>query len=369
MAHKKAFACKLLTFTLLFAVMFMCIRPVPAYASVISDYILYGAASVDIDAPYEERTNYIDAIYTYTGLEAGKWYECTIGYKFVYWDATYLSYIRVGDCSVATSFGDYYQFYDHNVVYSGSSSGSVPDYYSFCFFARDSEVDFCLRARFTACKYRLNSTAADTRWWLYLYLNSVSVVPMENPPSSGSATYDDVQNIVASSTEAINSKLDEKSNEINSTLIEQTELQKEQNETQKGILSKITEFFNGFFDNLISSVVSLVIPSSDDLFAFLEEVNDWFGDRLGFIWYPFSLMFDLVAALGSGTADQYLVIPAISLNLLGAQYTILEETRVDIDAFGFFQYVRFFTSVMMVSGVVKLAVNKWDSWIGGRDAS
>lgn len=143
-------------------------------------------------------------------------------------------------------------------------------------------------------------------------------------------------------------------------------LQKEENETQKGILDKITDFFGNFFKNLGDFLLGLIVPSSEELSVFLEEVNAWFGDRLGFIWYPFDLALRLVDALATGEADTSFQVPPLKLDLLGSEYTIYEGGTVELDVFGFFKYVRMFTSFMLVSGVVRLAVDKWNEWIGGR---
>ncbi len=140
---------------------------------------------------------------------------------------------------------------------------------------------------------------------------------------------------------------------------EQNKLQEEQNNQEKN-------FFDNFFSNLGNTVKSWIIPSSEQLTAFLDEVNTWFGDRLGFVWYPFDLAYDMVSALAKGDANTKLKIPPLTLNMLGGKYTIWNAMEVDMDAFGIFQYVRFFTSVLVVGGVVRLAIVKWDSWIGGR---
>lgn len=149
----------------------------------------------------------------------------------------------------------------------------------------------------------------------------------------------------------------------------QTEIAEEQAETSKGILSSITDFFGSFFDNLIEMIKHLFIPSSDELMEFLDEVNEWFGDRLGFIWYPFDLAIDMVAAFAFGEASSTFTVPSFSLNILGDSYVIWQPFEVDLDAFGIFVYVRYFTSVMVVGATVKLASDKWSAWIGGRNGS
>lgn len=145
----------------------------------------------------------------------------------------------------------------------------------------------------------------------------------------------------------------------------QTAIAEEQAETTKGIFGKIADFFGSFFDNIINTVKHLIIPTAEELTAFLQEVNDWFGARLGFVWYPFSLAVDLVSALAQGSADQQLSVPAFRFSVAGTEYTIWEAQTVDLDTLDIFKYVRFFTSALLAAGVVRMAVNKWDEWIGG----
>lgn len=149
-------------------------------------------------------------------------------------------------------------------------------------------------------------------------------------------------------------------------LIDQgNKLQEEANETGKGILGKITEFFNGFFDNLGNTVLGWIVPSSEQLTEFLNDVNAWFSARLGFIWYPFSLAIDMVTSFAGGDANSTFKVPALELTLMGNKYKIWDSMTIDMDAFDIFKYVRYFTSVILVAGVVKLAYDKWDEWIGG----
>lgn len=140
---------------------------------------------------------------------------------------------------------------------------------------------------------------------------------------------------------------------------EANDLQREQNET-------VSSFFGSFFSKLGEALLSLVVPTSEQLSEFLAEVNDWFSARLGFIWYPFSFAVDMVTALAGGTANETFQIPALTIKLWGQDFAIWQAQAVNLDAFSIFSYVRFFTSALVVSGVVKLAWDKWNDWIGGR---
>lgn len=158
-------------------------------------------------------------------------------------------------------------------------------------------------------------------------------------------------------------KLQEKQNKLQE---DANELQEEANETSKGILGKITDFFDNFFTRLGDFFLGLIVPSSEDLSAFLDKMNDWFGSRLGFIWYPFDFAIQIVNAFALGDASTAFQVPACKLNILGTEYTIWNSISIDLDAFGIFTYVRYFTSTLLVCGVVRMAVNKWDEVIGGR---
>lgn len=148
-------------------------------------------------------------------------------------------------------------------------------------------------------------------------------------------------------------------------LEDQKQIMEEQAETTKGIFAKITDFFDNFFSRLGDFIKGLIIPTSEELTAFLQEVNDWFSDRLGFIWYPFSLAVDLVTALAGGSADSQIIIPAFRLTVAGVEYTIWGDIPVNMDEMNIFRYVRFFTSALLAAGVVHMAIDKWDEWIGG----
>lgn len=157
--------------------------------------------------------------------------------------------------------------------------------------------------------------------------------------------------------------------EQNNTLQEEANtLQEEANETSKNIFEKITDFFDNFFSRLGDFLLNIIVPTSEQLTEFLDRVNAWFSERLGFIWYPFSLAVDMVSALAGGAADTGFTVPAFKLSFQGTEYTIWGDFSVDLDAFGVFKYVRIFTSFIICGATVSLAVKKWDDWIGGRRA-
>lgn len=145
-----------------------------------------------------------------------------------------------------------------------------------------------------------------------------------------------------------------------------SELPEEVADETFSLWNSITNFFGSFFTNFFDMIRDAVIPSEEDLMLLLTEMNDWFSDRLGFIWYPFDLAVQLVAALAGGEANTMFKVPALTLNMLGG-VTLWEAFEFDIDAFGILKYVRFFTGTVIVSQTVRLAIVKWDEWIGGHD--
>lgn len=135
--------------------------------------------------------------------------------------------------------------------------------------------------------------------------------------------------------------------------------------TDDSIMGMISNFFSRFFSNFLDMLKRAIIPSSDDLWSLLNDMNDWFSERLGFIWYPFDLAFRVVEAFHLGEANNIIKVPAIHLNMLGG-ITLYEGGEFDIDPIGIFDYIKFFTSAIMACSVVSLAKVKWDEWIGGR---
>ncbi len=91
------------------------------------------------------------------------------------------------------------------------------------------------------------------------------------------------------------------------------ELQKEANETSKGIFSSLKDFFGSFFSNLINSVISLFVPSSDEMSALFDQLNQFFSDRFGFLYAPFDYMVRLCGVFTSSTGSTSLTFPGFSI--------------------------------------------------------
>lgn len=91
------------------------------------------------------------------------------------------------------------------------------------------------------------------------------------------------------------------------------DLQKEANETSKGIFASIKDFFGSFFSNLINSVISLFVPSSDEMSDLFDQLNQFFSDRFGFLYAPFDYMIRLCKVFTSSTGSTSLTFPGFSI--------------------------------------------------------
>ena len=104
------------------------------------------------------------------------------------------------------------------------------------------------------------------------------------------------------SQDRINAQLQEQ----NQKLDEQTEAIKEQTETNKNIFEKIGEilsYLNPFSEKffayklvslLLDGLKSLFVPSDEFFNTFFTNLKEWFSDRLGFLFYPFELIIDIL---------------------------------------------------------------------------
>lgn len=107
---------------------------------------------------------------------------------------------------------------------------------------------------------------------------------------------------------------------------QQTEELKEQTNTQKGMLSKITEFFNGFFDNLVNSVIGLFVPSSEELGSIFQQFDDFFSRKFGFLYFPIDVLTDFVTIMAKDSNECSLTFPGFSV--MG--YTVWEPITYDL---------------------------------------
>ena len=116
----------------------------------------------------------------------------------------------------------------------------------------------------------------------------------------------------------IDEELKNKEDEQTDAIRENTETNKGIWETIKDIVSFINPFSENFFvykliDLLVDALKSLFIPSDGFFDTYFTELKDWFSERLGFLFYPFELLIDILnKILNVNFSEPIFNIPDIS---------------------------------------------------------
>ena len=140
-------------------------------------------------------------------------------------------------------------------------------------------------------------------------------------------------------------------------------LQEEENETSKGILGKITDFFGSFFENIINALKSLFIPEDGYFSDFFNRLNDLFSEKLGFLYSPIDLFVSFLNAIQNASVGSS---PGLVFPELKWEDTILiPETTVNFDLVNekipdLQQKIYFVTDIIMVGAVIFLLERKID---------
>lgn len=136
--------------------------------------------------------------------------------------------------------------------------------------------------------------------------------------------FDNLQSSIIESNKDLEETITESNKELQESIDTQTEAIKENNETNKNIFEKIGEilsYLNPFSENffayklvelIVDGLKSLFIPADDFFSLYFDELNNWFSDRLGFLYYPLELLFDLLDRfLNINFAEPVINIPDI----------------------------------------------------------
>lgn len=149
--------------------------------------------------------------------------------------------------------------------------------------------------------------------------------------------------------------------EINNSIKQGNQLQQEANQTGKGILGKITDFFGSFFENIINALKSLFIPEDGYFSDFFTRLNDFFSEKLGFLYEPIELFLDFLNAIQNASvgASPGLTFPEIKWQ----DDVIVPETRVDFAIVqekmpDLQEKIYFVTDIIMVGAVLILLEKK-----------
>lgn len=80
------------------------------------------------------------------------------------------------------------------------------------------------------------------------------------------------------------------------------EEEKKQTEVQKNIFQKISEFFSGFFDGIINAFMSLFVPDDDFFSDYFTRLNDFFTEKLGFLYVPIELLVKIINGISNASS-------------------------------------------------------------------
>lgn len=153
--------------------------------------------------------------------------------------------------------------------------------------------------------------------------------------------------------------------ESNKVQEEIKDLQTEQNETSKGILSSITDFFGSFFQNLIDSVISVFVPDSETMKGLFDELNLFFSDTFGFLYYPFEFLITAFDVFLNSDSSTGISLPSFSIMGHEVWSTQTYDLGSDELAGNIFTYVRIGTGALLSLAFVNYLRNFFDKRFGG----
>lgn len=132
------------------------------------------------------------------------------------------------------------------------------------------------------------------------------------------------------------------------------------------IFGAISNFFSGFFNNFGTMLKNLFIPTKEQFASLFNDMQSFFSEKLGFLWFPFDFAIEIVQAFTNGYQDSLFVVPPITINIMDG-ITLFEGGTFDMDAVGVFAYVRMLTSIILSCCTYELASLKWREFIEGEN--
>ena len=114
------------------------------------------------------------------------------------------------------------------------------------------------------------------------------------------------QNIIDNqnqNTEEIKNQIQNSASQLQDSISSQTQTITDATEQQ-------TSAIGGFFGNLLNGIISLFVPSQEYFSGFFSEFNDWMEEHFGALYYPISLIVDILQRLAALPVGQQ---PSITL--------------------------------------------------------
>lgn len=118
----------------------------------------------------------------------------------------------------------------------------------------------------------------------------------------------------------------------------------EQNETSKGILATIGDivsYLNPLSENffvyklielLVDALKSLFVPSDDFFTNWIDDLNSYFGECFGILYYPFELLIDFLNRVASIEDSMAVInVPEFKISLMGYNVTFIQAFSYDFN--------------------------------------
>lgn len=143
-----------------------------------------------------------------------------------------------------------------------------------------------------------------------------------------------------------------------------------------GFLGSILNGISNIASNIVSWIVDalkkLFIPEEDYFSNLMDDVTAFFEGRFGFLTYPFRFAQDLFSFfLDWTTIDPAITIPPLSLTLGGKTYQYFGGYTYNFETNSvpaLFNYVRIFTSCILVGGFIMYLWKMFNQIVGGRES-
>jgi len=150
----------------------------------------------------------------------------------------------------------------------------------------------------------------------------------------------------------------------------QLEEEKEKEE-QKSFWEKVLDIPNQIISGLLDALKSLFIPSDGYFNNWIADMNTYFGDRFGIVYYPFELLIDFLTRIGNIQDSGNYTIHVPELKLLDT--TIIKSFDYDLNSLlenEIFKHIHTITMLVVdaILGLmlVVLAKNTFVDVFGGR---
>lgn len=172
---------------------------------------------------------------------------------------------------------------------------------------------------------------------------------------------------------------DREANMLNSLIASNnktTDAIKENTEVNKGIFEKIGEilsYINPFSENffgkklvdlILDGLKSLFVPEDGFFQSYFDEIQQWFSDRLGFLWTPFDIIIEVLERILNINFDEPIIkIPDIVEPFTGQKLISQQEynlnSLLENEIFKNVHYIYFVcVDALIVFGLVNLTKKK-----------